>query len=989
MNKRFSTLLGASLLLSSAFSVAVAENLPEAFASKKVYKLVRSAQSIDDANWTSNKNDEAYMTMDKDGNLSMPKSVDGKGSYWTVKNGAANGTFTLVNQLTNKELKFDNVSAFYSTDYSDGSIAEIAKSATNLNAFSIRKEATQTTAAQNLSYIWTSEDGITKIGYGLEAEDDETLVRALFHLEAVEATVGNAVDMAEAMNKVNEGSFSIDYRFDNNNIAEVNPFSGNVKAFAYGTKVYFATSWPASLNNVDVIPDEDTFKKCVFIVATLENAWNINNLREAGEGARFTEVKGDRLLASVDADDLKAGKYSRNNAAFDVTLNPVNDKYSLSLSDMSYLKDNSAKIAIGVWNIALIDDEAGLIVTTLAPTTEIDKVVLEGTITNSRTATVDEILSTEKASVFNIKFVSTTASSTADKTKSEYNKYFGVYGEFPASSNVTYAQGSEFVDLNAPENQWIISAADKDAKTVTFQNREIANQTITVELVKTDKENVYELRSKGGINVVDNFAYVNEDGEYTRFGSQVSLTGTKVELIPVTVNSEAGYVSTELDNAGLVRLMFNRTNESSTAVSEFYVTAEELATKSYAVKLDKEESEAAQFSVVKFDAASTATALSDTIYADNDYVIWDASNKKVKTINDGDSIAVVSYAFKQLRADGENYYLNSSMQVEKVADESEAPRFIVKLYKNGSYGLISVEKGDYFRDVVNVSATTMDLTSTPSIDVDGTSVYYDYTAKHLFDFNILKETPGTSYNHVPQHVTMEAVNGGYVAMNAENGEGIVAPVSTLKAEYTKEDLTFWLDTTDSEAVTPSFMISKAGKYMYNAVDSLNKYNEGTASAEKVEDFGIKINGTEYAKAIFQNADLAKVEDINNYKFQIVQSADNADEYVIKSLNGYKYVAAHNQKLYFTSVAKDALKVVVTPAEAPTSNEGVSASEVAVVAQNGSVVVKNAAGKNVVVSTILGQVVANEVLTSDNATINVPAGIVVVAVEGESFKVNVK
>ena len=318
MNKRFSTLLGASLLLSSAFSVAVAENLPEAFASKKVYKLVRSAQSIDDANWTSNKNDEAYMTMDKDGNLSMPKSVDGKGSYWTVKNGAANGTFTLVNQLTNKELKFDNVSAFYSTDYSDGSIAEIAKSATNLNAFSIRKEATQTTAAQNLSYIWTSEDGITKIGYGLEAEDDETLVRALFHLEAVEATVGNAVDMAEAMNKVNEGSFSIDYRFDNNNIAEVNPFSGNVKAFAYGTKVYFATSWPASLNNVDVIPDEDTFKKCVFIVATLENAWNINNLREAGEGARFTEVKGDRLIA-VSADDLKAGRYTRTNAAFDVT----------------------------------------------------------------------------------------------------------------------------------------------------------------------------------------------------------------------------------------------------------------------------------------------------------------------------------------------------------------------------------------------------------------------------------------------------------------------------------------------------------------------------------------------------------------------------------------------------------------------------------------------------------------------------------------------
>ncbi|MDY6253577.1 MAG: DUF6383 domain-containing protein [Bacteroidales bacterium] len=42
-----------------------------------------------------------------------------------------------------------------------------------------------------------------------------------------------------------------------------------------------------------------------------------------------------------------------------------------------------------------------------------------------------------------------------------------------------------------------------------------------------------------------------------------------------------------------------------------------------------------------------------------------------------------------------------------------------------------------------------------------------------------------------------------------------------------------------------------------------------------------------------------------------------------------------------------------------------------------------------VSTILGKVVANEVLTSDNATIAAPAGVVVVSVDGESFKVVVK
>ena len=73
----------------------------------------------------------------------------------------------------------------------------------------------------------------------------------------------------------------------------------------------------------------------------------------------------------------------------------------------------------------------------------------------------------------------------------------------------------------------------------------------------------------------------------------------------------------------------------------------------------------------------------------------------------------------------------------------------------------------------------------------------------------------------------------------------------------------------------------------------------------------------------------------------------------------------------------------------TANEAISAGNVVVAGTNGAVVVKGAEGKNVIVSTILGKVVANEVLTSDNAQIAAPAGIVVVSVDGESFKVVVK
>ena len=76
-------------------------------------------------------------------------------------------------------------------------------------------------------------------------------------------------------------------------------------------------------------------------------------------------------------------------------------------------------------------------------------------------------------------------------------------------------------------------------------------------------------------------------------------------------------------------------------------------------------------------------------------------------------------------------------------------------------------------------------------------------------------------------------------------------------------------------------------------------------------------------------------------------------------------------------------------EEATANEEIATSSVIVAGVDGAVVVKGAEGKNVIVSTILGKVVANETVSSDNATIAAPQGVVVVSVDGESFKVVVK
>lgn len=66
----------------------------------------------------------------------------------------------------------------------------------------------------------------------------------------------------------------------------------------------------------------------------------------------------------------------------------------------------------------------------------------------------------------------------------------------------------------------------------------------------------------------------------------------------------------------------------------------------------------------------------------------------------------------------------------------------------------------------------------------------------------------------------------------------------------------------------------------------------------------------------------------------------------------------------------------------TSTDEVSVSAVKVFATTGAVIIKGAEGKKVTISNVLGQAVASTVITSSEAPISVPAGVVFVAVEGE-------
>ena len=73
---------------------------------------------------------------------------------------------------------------------------------------------------------------------------------------------------------------------------------------------------------------------------------------------------------------------------------------------------------------------------------------------------------------------------------------------------------------------------------------------------------------------------------------------------------------------------------------------------------------------------------------------------------------------------------------------------------------------------------------------------------------------------------------------------------------------------------------------------------------------------------------------------------------------------------------------------PTINEN-TVSEIKVTGGEGVITILNAAGKNVVVSNLLGQTIVNKVSAGNNEVIKAPKGFVIVTVDGNAYKLVVK
>ena len=165
-------------------------------------------------------------------------------------------------------------------------------------------------------------------------------------------------------------------------------------------------------------------------------------------------------------------------------------------------------------------------------------------------------------------------------------------------------------------------------------------------------------------------------------------------------------------------------------------------------------------------------------------------------------------------------------------------------------------------------------------------------------------------------------------------------------------------------------LTRIGFVRANRIESVN--NDSLAIA-KVKPTKADVIDVAAKKGITPATWAFAIDENNEDAYRIETSAD---------ANGNKYVSYLNGILVLGNKEQAQLFNVNTTDLTPTDNEKIATSGVVVVAGEGQVTIAGAAGKKVVVSNVLGQVVANTVLTSDNATIAAPAGVVVVVVEGE-------
>lgn len=784
---------------------------------------------------------------------------------------------------------------------------------------------------------------------------------------------------AEDLNDYNLNGFTFTFEAKEGTELEGNTFANPMYAVNVGSDLYFV-----DVNGSDAKALKALKEKASVTLSDLENSkLKVLALNSDSKYGTSGEKKTAYKILTIAGD--KIGDDKNNDAKFTVT-----EFDQLANEGEFEIKATVSGTSYQIGAIRFTTSDTKTYVTTVD---EADKAkIAKATLGTNSYLDASVLLKEDAMNVVNIYFTSNEKSwNDEEGAQREYHKYLVADG----SSAGLVALAQNHVDFTSPLAQWIVS--DFDGKyTFTLTNRE-TGKTLGLRLAEDGKEGGYEVVGTvtGGYTAIS-----------TGVTSSTPISGTSVKFntIPTTQYDSYRLFTEEEMEAGIA-LVFSGKNVVI-GERDYYASIA-----NGKVVPSRKESEIALFYPERVKAAADPNKGKENYVLDiNEYAYL---NEDGEVATGKDTLIVPTYRL----ATAEDKYWGANASGSDAA-VTAATEWAFVMTANGEYSLAEVKRG------TNGSAQYSDVTASKVWGVKGVNtstigfnMYNHYNNGVVVDEGFANLTILVNDNSDKSHLVAESRHAsfdnklGSIAMQL-NANGINEGI------LNSEGMVFWLDTVGNE--TPAFYISRGVEgqnerlFMYNATDSMKIFDEGEAQEYFNEAYVLEgtydesgATPTGDAKVIFRpavlvdndtltttvgdklvsvvakDADITKdqVDGLKAFQFGICLADEDVEgEYIV--YNGSKYVYALNGKLGLTSDPQKAM-VFTLGDETPTANEGVEVSEVKVIAGEGNVMIAGAQGKKVVISNILGQVVANTVIASDNATIAAPAGVVVVAVEGEA------
>lgn len=342
-----------------------------------------------------------------------------------------------------------------------------------------------------------------------------------------------------------------------------------------------------------------------------------------------------------------------------------------------------------------------------------------------------------------------------------------------------------------------------------------------------------------------------------------------------------------------------------------------------------------------------------------------------------DTVSIVKYQLKSQFSDKYVAY-DTEKKSLKVSSSANAINFFFNINVDGGKYSMEIATGDNDGKFItaDLASSNMVLSETPA--------YFNFVEMEAPEYGTF-DSGNKRFTSDLKSLTMNPLN--FFAEAKQEGQEI------LKSTYEKDNFSLWLSKSKaSTAEKPLYFIMtslavdgdpNASRHYFYMVSGRDSSLVDTSADKNYRVHFIKNDTIETMKDNANNPALfaLKVTESGNYLLENQKELNSTEK-------SAPYVGIINNVVVMT---KDGLEFSVETAPAPVANENIEApTAIKVIGGVGEFSIRNAHGKKITVSNILGQTIATRIVSSDYVTVPTTRGVVIVSVEGDkAYKVIVK